>query len=303
MSVDSIWHRRLRPESTFAFSGQAARFRSKTVEPHEIEESPDCGERPYPGWMMVAENDYHAANCIRNARSADEPHTTKQHQAAEGKEHHGQTTTLLNDRESISLVGRGTPDRAVSARQVHAAHSSWDDARRRDDGPYFLWHRHPCTYGHACPLAHYPSRRADEIASRLAAADIGGGALAALCARASDHDDGLDLCIRARLVDLAVLCPSPNVADRRLAARKCDRQMARHDGMGAALGDQRPRGGRDGAYVHFPRPDHAAYAAGEADGRADQEPEVRGRSDEARRAIAGRLMIRVAEPGARSDLA
>jgi hypothetical protein len=56
-----------------------------------------------------------------------------------------------------------------------------------------------------------------------------------------------------------------------------------------------PRGGRHRAYVHFPRPDHAAYAAGEADGRADQEPEARGRSDQARPAIAGRLMIWVAE--------
>jgi len=53
----------------------------------------------------------------------------------------------------------------------------------------------------------------------------------------------------------------------------------------------------------FPRPDHTADATGDADGRADREPEARGRSDEARPAIAGRLMIRVAEPRARSDLA
>jgi hypothetical protein len=32
---------------------------------------------------------------IRNARSVNRPHTAKQHQAAESKEHHGQTTALL----------------------------------------------------------------------------------------------------------------------------------------------------------------------------------------------------------------
>src|SRR5882757_9942307 len=84
------------------------------------------------------------------------PHTTTQHQAAESKEHHGETTKLWNDREGISLAGRGAP---------------------------------------------------------------GGGALAALCSRFCDHDDRLDLCVRAWLVDLAVLCrPSADVADRRLAA-------------------------------------------------------------------------------------
>ena len=72
--------------------------------------------------------------------------------------------------------------------------------------------------------------------------------------------------------------------------------------MGAAAPDRRPRRGRHGAHVYFPRSDHAAYAAGAADGRADQEPEARGRSDEACPGIAGRLMIRVAGPG-ESDLA
>src|ERR1700730_2931711 len=224
------------------------------------------------------------------------PHTTKQHQAAESKEHHGQTTKLWNDREGISLAGRGTPDRAVPARLVYAAHSSWDETRRCDDVPYFLWDYDPCAHGLAFLLAHHPSRRAGKLASSLAAVDIGSGAPAALCPRLCDYDDRLDLCVRAWLVDLAVLCdPSTDVADRRLAAGTFDRELARHHGMGAATGDQRPRGGRHGAYVHFPRPDHAAYAAGETDGRADQEPEAGGRSDEARPAIAGRLMIRVAE--------
>jgi cytochrome b561 len=81
-------------------------------------------------------------------------------------------------------------------------------------------------------------------------------------------------------------------------------KWARHHGMGAVAGDRCPRGRRHRAQVCFPRPDHTADdAAGEADGRADREPEARGRSDEARPAIAGRLMIRVAEPWARSDLA
>ena len=80
-------------------------------------------------------------------------------------------------------------------------------------------------------------------------------------------------------------------------------RWARHHGMGAVAGDRCPRGRRHRAQVCFPRPDHTADATGDADGRADREPEARGRSDEARPAIAGRLMIRVAEPRARSDLA
>src|SRR5271156_6819588 len=190
--------------------------------------------------MKVADNDWDTERPL-----GKRPHTTKQHQAAESKEHHGQTTTLWNDREGISLARRGTPYCAVSARQVHAAHSSGDDARRRDDVPYFLWDHHPSAHGLASLLAHHPSRRAGKIASRLAAASIGGGPLATLCAGVCDHDDGLDLCIRAWLVDLAVLCgPFPIVADRRLAARTCDRQMAWHHGMGAAAGDRRPHGRR-----------------------------------------------------------
>src|SRR3984957_2274348 len=233
---------------------------------------------------------------IRNARSINGPHTTKQHQAAESKDYHGQTTTLWNDREGTSLARRGTPDCAVSARQVHAGHSSRDDARRCDDVPYFLWDHDPCTHGLASVLAHHPSRRTGRFASGLAAADIGGSALAALCACACDHDDGLDLCIRAWLVDLAVLCgPSADVADRKLAARKFSREMARHHGMGAAPGDRRPRGGRHGAHVYFPRPDHAADAAGEADDCSHREPEAAGRDDEARSGSTVRLMIRVNE--------
>jgi Prokaryotic cytochrome b561 len=70
-------------------------------------------------------------------------------------------------------------------------------------------------------LPHHPFRRAGKMASCLAAIDVGSSALAALCAGACDHDDRLDLWIRAWLVDFAVLRgPSPNVADRRLAARK-----------------------------------------------------------------------------------
>ena len=64
------------------------------------------------------------------------PHIANQHQAAESKNHHGQTTTLSNNREGISLAGRGTPHCAVSARQVHAGHSPWDETWRCDDVPY-----------------------------------------------------------------------------------------------------------------------------------------------------------------------
>src|SRR5713226_5345622 len=121
---------------------------------------------------------------------------------------------------------------------------------RCDDVSYFLWDHHPRAHCFASSLAHHSSRRTGQFASSLAAADIRGRALAALCARSCDYDDGLDLCVRAWLVVLAVLCdPSPDVAYRRLAARKFDREVARDYGMGVAPGDRRPRGGRNSAQV------------------------------------------------------
>src|SRR5713101_4121101 len=220
------------------------------------------------------------------------PRTTKRHQIAESKEHHGKTTTLWNDREGISLADRGTPHCAIPARQVHAAHSSWDEARRCDDIPYFLWDHHSSAHCFAFFLAHHPSRRAGKFASSLAAADFGGGALASLCPRLCDHDVRLDLCVRTWLVDLAVLCgSSADPSDRRLAARKFDREVARDNGMGVAPGDRRPCGGRDGAHVPFSRSGYAADAAGKADRWAHQKPEAGGRGDAARPGIARPLMI------------
>jgi hypothetical protein len=217
---------------------------------------------------------------------------------AQSREHHGQTTTLWIEREGISLADRGAPHRAIPARLVHAGHSSWDEARGCDDVPYFLWDHHPCAHCLTFFLAHHPSRRAANFASGLAAADIGGGTLAALCACACDHDDRLDLCVRTWLVGLAVLRdPSAELADRGFAAGKFAREVARHHGMGVAPDDRRPRGGRDGAYIYFPRPDHAADAAREADSYSHQNPEAGGGDDEARSGRMCELMIRVAETG------
>jgi hypothetical protein len=70
-------------------------------------------------------------------------HTAKKHQAAESREYHGQTTTLWNDREGISLAYRGASDRPIPARLVHAAHSSRDETRRCDDVPYFVLDHDP----------------------------------------------------------------------------------------------------------------------------------------------------------------
>src|ERR1700675_971042 len=220
---------------------------------------------------------------IRNACSANPGFTPqKKRQAAESREHHGQTTTLWNDREGISLAHRGASDRSIPARLVYAGHSSWNETRRCDDVPYFLWDHDPCAHSLALLLAHHPSRRAGKLASSLAAVDIGSGALAALCPRLCHYDDRLELCLRAWLVDLAVLCdPSADVTDRRLAAGTFDRELARDHGMGVAPGDRRPRGGRIGAHFHISRPDHAADAAGEAGGRANQRLEAGSRSDEA----------------------
>jgi hypothetical protein len=55
-------------------------------------------------------------------------------------------------------------------------------------------------------VGEHPGSRAGKFTSRLTAADTGGGAPAALCARACNHCDRLDLCVRAWQVDLAVLC-------------------------------------------------------------------------------------------------
>src|SRR6266404_3532575 len=185
-------------------------------------------------------------------------HPAKKHHAAESREHHGQTITLWNNREGISLAHRGASDRPIPARLVHAAHPSRDETRRCDDVPYFLWDHDPCAHSLALLLAHHPSRRAGKLTSSLAAVDIGSGALAALCSRLCDYDVRLDLCVRTRLVDLAVFCdPAADVTDRRLAAGTVDRKLARDHGMVIAPGDRRPRSRRDGAYVHISRPDHA----------------------------------------------
>ena len=81
----------------------------------------------------------------------------KQCQVDESREHHGQTTTLRNGGEGISLADRGASDRAIPAWLVHAAHSSWDAARRCDDIPYFVWDHHPSAHCFAFLLAHHLS--------------------------------------------------------------------------------------------------------------------------------------------------
>jgi hypothetical protein len=241
--VDSIGHRRLCFESAFAFPEQAARFRPRSIESREIDEffltratSSRMDERLRRTIATSANRD------TERLLGEPVPHTANQHQAAESKNHHGQTTTLWNNREGISLAGRGTPRCAVSARQVHAGHSPWNETWRCDDVPYFLWNHYSRAHCFASSLAHHPSRRTSQFASSLATAGVRGGALAALWARSCDYDDGLDICVRAWLVDPAVLCdPSPDVADRRLAARKFDREVARDQGMGVITSSARAR--------------------------------------------------------------
>src|SRR5256885_11240160 len=62
----------------------------------------------------------------------------KQCQVDESREHHGQTTTLRNGGEGISLADRGPSDPAIPALLVHTSHSSWDAAPPSDDIPYFV---------------------------------------------------------------------------------------------------------------------------------------------------------------------
>jgi hypothetical protein len=89
--VDRIRHRRLRFESAFAFSGEAARFQPKSIESHEIEDSPDwdrgCGKR-----VSLSQTG------IPNACPANWASSTKQHPVDESREHHGQTTVLWRKR-------------------------------------------------------------------------------------------------------------------------------------------------------------------------------------------------------------
>src|SRR6266576_4321114 len=131
------------------------------------------------------------------------------------REQHGQTITLWSDREGISLADRSAPHGAISAGLAHAGHSSRDEARRRDDVAYFLWDDHSCAHRFAFLLAHHPPGRAGGFASSLAAADIGGGTLVALCARVCHHNDRLAVRIAAWVVDLSILCgPSTGVGRR-----------------------------------------------------------------------------------------
>src|SRR5260370_37884743 len=131
------------------------------------------------------------------------------------REQHGQTTPLWNARQGISLADRSAPHGAISARLVHAGHSSRDEARRCDDLAYFLRDDDSCAYRFAFFLAHHPSRRAGGFASSLATADIGGGTLVALCACVCDPHDRLAVRIAARLVDFSILCnPSAGIGTR-----------------------------------------------------------------------------------------
>src|SRR6266851_1115961 len=265
MSMDGIGHRRLRPESAFAVPEQAARFRRDAcepaqallIEPHELETSLSSRARPLSRTTTCRPVTLMMSN----------------------REQHGQTTTLWSDREGISLADRSASHGAISARLVHAGHSSRDEARRRDDIAYFLRDDDSCAHRFAFFLAHHPSRRAGGFASSLAAADIGGGTLVALCACVCDHHDRLAVRIAAWLVDLAILCGPSTRVGRRLSPGDVDREMARDHGMGIAPDDHRPCRGRDGTYVHLSRPDHAADAAGEPDGSACQKPEAGGGGD------------------------
>jgi hypothetical protein len=105
-------------------------------------------------------------------------------------------------------------------------------------------------------------RRSGKFASSLAAADIRGGALAA---------ESLHLSVVGRSRCLCRYC-------RQMARCPQVRSIGKwHGTMEWALllviGAQ--CGGRHSAHVHFSRPDHAADAAGEADGCAHQNPEAK----------------------------
>jgi cytochrome b561 len=65
---------------------------------------------------------------MQNACAAVWILSSKRQLVTETREHHGQTTTLWNNREGISLADRGAARRAIPARVVHARDSSRDEA-------------------------------------------------------------------------------------------------------------------------------------------------------------------------------
>src|SRR6202022_3141283 len=90
-------------------------------------------------------------------------------------------------------------------RLVDAGYSSGHEARRRHDISCLLWNRHSDTHRSAVRVAAGSSRGAREFASRMAAAELGSRALAALCTGIGHDHNRLAVFVVSRLVDIILL--------------------------------------------------------------------------------------------------
>src|ERR1700730_13299283 len=96
----------------------------------------------------------------------------------------------------------------------------------------------------------------------MAAAGLGGRALAALRAGVGDRLHRLAVRVVPRLVDVAVLSGADaNARIRQPGGGEGDRRPAPGHGMGAAAGDRPARGGSTGPPLRITRPCHAADVA------------------------------------------
>jgi len=143
-------------------------------------------------------------------------------------------------------------DCTVSARQVHAGHSSGDDARRRDDVAYFLWDHDPGSDGVASLLPHHPLRRPARwlpVWQQLMSEAVHW--LLYVLVLATTMTGWIFGSERGWSISLFFAVPLPMLpTEGSLLANEIGR-WARHHGMGAVAGDRCPRGRRHRAQVCF----------------------------------------------------
>src|SRR5579859_3044203 len=172
------------------------------------------------------------------------------------------TATLRNDRQSLSLAHRRVSRDPIPARLADAGYSSRHATRRRDDVAYLDRHHHSRSHHNAPGVAPDPPSRAGELATTVAAADLGSRPLVALRPGAGDDFERLALCIGARLAGVLALCRTAADADRRKStARQSHRWLAPVFRMGVVDLDRRSRRCSADPPVVLPRQRHGAHAA------------------------------------------
>src|SRR6202035_3878060 len=127
------------------------------------------------------------------------------------------------------------------------------------DVPYLVRDRDPGAHRSAVRLAANSSGGARDLASSLAAADVGSRALGALSACIGDHRYRLAVRFVSRLVNFMVLSRSAADAGfEKRGQRQGIRRLASGHGMDAVGIDRHSCGDSDGPPLRLPRPHHAA---------------------------------------------